>query len=115
MRLTTCLLIALVLLLIACNLVTAQITLKQIKEVTELSSRSSIVIGAKPSYSQDTLKRKLLVSVDEIDFNRGNVYIITGYEVTQLKGSTWKWWYLDKNKIPLDSGITVWGSQPFKP
>lgn len=111
MRLTTCLLIALVLLLILCNVATAQITLKQIKEVAELSFRSSIV----SHHQQDTLKRKLLISIDEIEFNRGNVYTITGYEVTQLKGDTWTWWYLDKNKIPLDSGVTVWGSQPFKP
>lgn len=63
----------------------------------------------------DTTKVKLLVSIDELDFDKGSAYTMDGYEVMEIKSDTIIWFYLDKNKKPLQKGINVWMSKPVKP
>ncbi len=65
----------------------------------------------------DTVKVMLLVSAyDDPLTIFGNHYpfIISGYEIFKVTSDTVIWFYLDRNKKPLNKNINVWMSKPMK-
>lgn len=97
MRLTTLLLI--ILLLFIVGVANAQVTIKS----EDLKS--------------DTVKVRLLVSADDDPltvFGNHHPFIISGYEVFKVTSDTVIWFYLNENKKPLSKNINVWISKPVK-
>lgn len=118
MRLTTILLF--VLLLLTVIKANAQVTIRPIRSVItedELLEYMNRYKTPNAWIQVDTIKSKLLVSVDGLEFDKGSIYTIVGYEVIKVNThleSLIELLYLDENKKPLNSKINVWMSKPLK-
>ncbi len=116
MRATTILLIALFLLMV--KLATAQVIIKEWKRYSSTISSGGLQTITTGTLSRavqyDTTKSILAVSIDEIEFDKGTFYTMPGYEVIKYDGYDIEWFYLDKNKKPLQQGIIVWMSKESK-
>ncbi len=105
MRLTTLLLI--ILLLFIVGVANAQLS----GTLTSINKELCPRIMIKSEYlKSDTVKVMLLVYVDDDPFP----FIISGYEVFKVTSDTVIWFYLDENKKPLSKNINVWMSKPVK-
>ncbi|MDW0189348.1 MAG: hypothetical protein QOA70_06820 [Nitrososphaeraceae archaeon] len=121
MRLSPYLLILIIAIMLIGVVANAQITLitgtvSRVWQDGTLESQDGKITYPK----QDTILSRLLVSIDDWEFNQGRCYVMSGYEVVRTSGlltypeTTIEWSYLDENKKPLPKNINVWMSKPIE-